>query len=350
MGYKAESLHKNNFNFLRLLGACLVIFSHCYDVTGKSEDEPVNHLLQGKLEASGIGLCIFFFISGYFVFKSASESEGIIFFVKKRIFRIYPALIILVFLTVFVIGPLFSQLNIFNYFNENDTWKYFYTVSGIRIRFALPGVFTNPGFFTPGVNASLWTISWEIILYFFLALLIPLNFFKAKKVLLFLALVISVACFATAIFYHGLNFFYNKYLNITGIFFLGSFIYAASCSKKQITILFCVSLLFFLVTTVLRIPFIKNEIALFISICTATYLVGFSKKLKLWLIHDISYGLYIIAFPIQQIIFKLTNYNSSIFVQLTCTFLVSMPIAYLSWKFIEHPFIQLAHQKSKKLH
>ena len=294
-------------------------------------------------------MCIFFFISGYFVSKSAYESEEIIYFVKKRIYRIYPALIILVFLTVFAIGPLFSQLNIFNYFNENDTWKYFYTVSGIRIRFALPGVFTNPGFFTPGVNASLWTISWEIILYFFLASLIAFNFLKTKKLLLFLALVITLACFATVIFYADLNFFFNKYLNITGIFFLGSFIYAASCSKNQVLILFCVSLSFFLATTKLHIPSIKNEIALFIYICTATYLVGFSKKLNLWLTHDISYGLYIIAFPVQQIIFKLTNYNSSIFVQLSCTLLVSVPIAYLSWKFIEQPFIQLAHQNSKKL-
>jgi peptidoglycan/LPS O-acetylase OafA/YrhL len=170
-GYE-KALNKNNFNFLRLAGACLVIFSHCYDIIGKSGSEPIENFLQSKLAASGIGLCIFFFISGYFVSKSAVETKGVFYFLKKRIYRIYPALIIIVLLTVFVLGPIFSTLKISAYFLQPDTWKYLYTISGIRIRAILPGVFTGEHFFSNGVNASIWTISWEIILYIFLALLI----------------------------------------------------------------------------------------------------------------------------------------------------------------------------------
>jgi peptidoglycan/LPS O-acetylase OafA/YrhL len=104
-------IHNNNFNFLRLVGAALVIFSHCYYVTGKSMTEPVNLIMGGRLEASGFGLCIFFFISGFFVTKSACNTKSISLFVRKRIFRIYPALILVVFLSVFILGPFFTNLS-----------------------------------------------------------------------------------------------------------------------------------------------------------------------------------------------------------------------------------------------
>ena len=57
--------------------------------------------------------------------------------------------------------------------------------------------------------------------------------------------------------------------------------------------------------------------------------------------NDISYRLYIIAYPVQQIAFKLTGYNQSVILQLFLTLLVSVPLAFLSWKFIENPFINL---------
>jgi peptidoglycan/LPS O-acetylase OafA/YrhL len=340
-GYE-KALNKNNFNFLRLAGACLVIFSHCYDIIGKSGSEPIENFLQSKLAASGIGLCIFFFISGYFVSKSAVETKGVFYFLKKRIYRIYPALIIIVLLTVFVLGPIFSTLKISAYFLQPDTWKYLYTISGIRIRAILPGVFTGEHFFSNGVNASIWTISWEIILYIFLALLISIRLLKKKRTISILSLFLAICCFAIAAFF-PIEPFYHKYINLTGIFFLGSFTYCSSLSRKKILTLFCTALVIFIVSQILKVQFFRTEVALFIAICMGTYLFGFSKKIKIWLANDISYGLYIIAFPFQQIIFQLTSFNRSIPLQLAFTFLVCIPIAYLSWKFIEQPFIQKGH-------
>lgn len=53
--------HANSFHFLRLLGALLVLFSHSFALTGHSEPK------FGELSLGGIGLWIFFIISGYLV-------------------------------------------------------------------------------------------------------------------------------------------------------------------------------------------------------------------------------------------------------------------------------------------
>ena len=102
--------HNNNFNFLRLFAAFLVIFSHYFDVTGNENSEPIKKLLHGKTAASGIGLSMFFFISGYFITQSAYATNNTLRFLQKRIARIYPALFVVVLLTAFVIGPLLRVL------------------------------------------------------------------------------------------------------------------------------------------------------------------------------------------------------------------------------------------------
>lgn len=334
-------VHNNNFNFLRLLGACLVIFSHCYDVTGNNNSEPVSMLTGGKLEASAFGLTIFFFISGYFVTKSAFEAENILIFLRKRIFRIYPALIITVLLTVFVVGPLFTDLNTGNYFSAPDTWKYLYTLTGIRIRSDLPGVFASPSFFQKGVNASLWTIALELELYLALAFFLFTGVLKNKKIFAYITLSLVLVCFFCLSLKADMPFFYVRYFNLAGIFFFGSYVYTSSISKQQLILVFIFSIILYSLLYILKWPKIKPDFLVFIIVSCTTYLVGFSKKIKLKISNDISYGLYVLAFPIQQIVFKLSGFNNSIPLQLLLTFCAVVPLAFLSWHFIEKPCIYL---------
>ena len=328
--------HNNNFNFLRLFAAFLVIFSHYFDVTGNENSEPIYKLLHGKTAASGIGLSMFFFISGYFITQSAYATNNTLRFLQKRIARIYPALFVVVLLTAFVIGPLFTNLTLTKYFTDTDTWQYLYTLTGLKIRHILPGVFTQSDFFVHGVNASLWTISLEIGLYLSLALFYSISFLR--KHIIALSAVLVLTCFILTTLKADVDFFYIKYLNLCGIFYLGSFVSAASASlsKKQLAIVFFSLSLTFLVLFILKF---KTDFLLFLVIGFCTYFVGFSSLIKIRLTTDISYGTYLFAFPIQQIIFQLTNFNTSIFLQLTLTLLLTIPIAMTSWYFIEKPSI-----------
>ena len=331
--------HNNNFNLLRLLGALLVIISHCYYVTGKNNIEPVSLITGGKLETSAFGLCIFFFISGYFVCKSAFESENGFYFVRKRIARIYPALILVVLLTVFLIGPLFTQLRFKDYFSDGDTWKYLYTLTGFRIRTGLPGVFTEPGSFMPGVNGSLWTISLELMLYTTLTFFLLSGVIKNKKMFSAISLSLLLICILTVSVFTSLDFFYVKYFYLSGIFFLGSFVYSSSPSKKTVKIILLSIILLYAVLYIANPTFIRFDFLLLILIALAAYLAGFYKGFVINLNNDISYGLYILAYPIQQIIFRMTGYNQSIATQLLLTLIVAIPLAFLSWRLIEKPAI-----------
>lgn len=326
--------HKNNFNFLRLSGALLVIFSHSFDITGKEDIEPVKNLLRGQTAASGIGLTIFFFISGYFITKSAYVTKNALQFIQKRFFRIYPALLLTVLLTVFVIGPIFTRFTLSQYFTTTDTWKYLYTATGIRIRHVLPGVFTEQSFFINGVNASLWTISLEIMLYISIIFFYILHISKRGMALIAGSVIIICTVLTSANIIT--DFFYIKYINLSGIFFLGSFFYSSSLNKKQ-------ELLLLLLTITIYILLLSFEMnagfLFFLIIGIVTYFLGNSNTLKIYLNNDISYGTYLFAFPIQQAIFRMTNFNTSIILLLIFSLSIIIPAAFLSWLFIEKPCI-----------
>ena len=55
------------------------------------------------------------------------------------------------------------------------------------------------------------------------------------------------------------------------------------------------------------------------------------------------------AYPVQQIAFTVTGYNPSVILQLFLTLLVSIPLAFLSWKFVEKPFINLNRRYMKSI-
>lgn len=338
-------VHNNNFTVLRLLSAILVIISHGYYVTGKNNIEPIHIITGGKLEFSAFGLCIFFFVSGYFVSKSAFETPSILLFIQKRIARIYPALIIVVMLSVFVIGPVFTELSLSAYFTEAGTWKYLYTLTGFRIRTDLPGVFTNAQFFLRGVNGSLWTISLELMLYVLLTCFLISGITKNKKIFSLINFLFLLVCLITVSAFIHLDFFYVKYFYLSGIFFLGSFVYSSALSKKWTKFILLSAIFLYTVLYLLNPQFIKFDFLLLIIIALLAYLVGFYKKITIRLNNDISYGLYILAYPVQQIVFYLTGYNQSIALQLCLTLLVTIPLAFLSWKLIEKPAINLIRRK-----
>ncbi len=158
-------MHKNNFDLLRLLGACMVFVSHTYFVYGLGSP----HLLWAtgykSITLGGLGVGIFFAISGYLITQSWCTTPNLRQFIVKRILRIYPALIVCWVFIVVVIGPLATTLE------PSVYWSQFY--AGLP-RFAgnvlllmnekLPGVFTH-NFIRSNVNGSIWIIKYEVLCY-----------------------------------------------------------------------------------------------------------------------------------------------------------------------------------------
>ena len=340
-----DKAHDNNFNFLRLVGACCVIFSHSYDVVGRSNEEPIGNISNGTLEASAIGLAIFFFVSGYFVTKSALTSTSILNFVKKRVLRIYPALIVCTLISVFIAAPLLSSLPVRDYFTNIATGKYLLNITGLIIRMELPGVFQSSAYHVHAFNASLWSISIEITLYISILILSIFSFGNRKKIFTIAASIILISLFSILFFYSSIDFTIKRNINLTCVFFLGSLAFTASLNKKAI--------LYALITTItagllFSITSLKSnaECLLLIILSCLVYLAGMSKRVKIRLSTDISYGLYIFAFPIQQWLFSTVHFNNNPLLNFSLALIVTGFVGYLSWRFIEQPFMQFKYKNS----
>ena len=85
-----ESMKNNNFDFLRLALAVLVIFSHAFPLGAGSEiHEPLRVLTHGQMTLGGFAVDLFFVMSGFLIAGSAERSRNLGSFLKKRVARIY---------------------------------------------------------------------------------------------------------------------------------------------------------------------------------------------------------------------------------------------------------------------
>ena len=113
---------------------------------------------------------MFFAISGLLIARSFDSRASIWHFTLARILRLWPALIVAVMLTAFVLGPTLSQLSPERYFSARETWAYVPTNLALVARQdALPGLFAdNP--YPHAVNGSLWSLFYEVACYLGLTL------------------------------------------------------------------------------------------------------------------------------------------------------------------------------------
>ena len=161
---------KNNLDIIRFLAATLVVFSHAYPLTtGNNATEPFAVCSNGQMTFGELAVSIFFIISGFLITQSYDRSKNPIYYFKARVLRIFPGLIFCVLLTVFFLGPIFTELNVKDYFKDPKTYDYLKTITLYWIQYDLPGVFqTNvwPG----AVNGSLWTLWYEFFFYIVVAI------------------------------------------------------------------------------------------------------------------------------------------------------------------------------------
>jgi len=149
----------NNFDALRIAAALAVIVGHSFILTGRLGDEPK----VAGLQLEYIGVSIFFVISGYLITGSWERSRSVGQYVSSRALRIAPLLFLVILLSAFVLGPLVTTLDAAGYLSSGQTWRYLINLVLLPAD-GLPGVFDGNPF--PGVvNGSVWTLRAEVICY-----------------------------------------------------------------------------------------------------------------------------------------------------------------------------------------
>jgi peptidoglycan/LPS O-acetylase OafA/YrhL len=159
--------HANNFDFLRLVAALTVIFSHSFLISaGTQANEPLVWLSHNQCPLGLVGVFVFFVISGYLVTESFCRAPKAGGFILRRTMRIYPALVLNGLVCAFVLGPIVTSLPLSTYFADHGLRDFLVEYATLWPGpLALPGVlFANT---TVGllVNGSFWTLRFEVYMY-----------------------------------------------------------------------------------------------------------------------------------------------------------------------------------------
>lgn len=152
---------RNNFDAIRLAMALLVVFSHSYALRfGSEEREPLSIATNGFYNSGEIGVWVFFIISGFLIARSHERSASNRAFMIKRLCRIYPGYLAATSICAFAITPLFAPGF------AVGIGEVARTIGGnllLANHFPLPALFAgNPN---PALNGSLWSIKYEFLCY-----------------------------------------------------------------------------------------------------------------------------------------------------------------------------------------
>lgn len=339
MSYPLEGYIKdNNLNWIRLILSSFVIVGHSYAIAPVVGAQDIIGSWLGFTYSGSLSVKIFFFVSGLLVCNSLLNNDSPVRYVVSRFFRIVPALFVLLLLTVFIVGPLVTASTLTEYFSDKEVFTYFFNNINLfsEAYYYLPGVFENNPH-AKALNGSLWTLSKEVEMYSFLLALSMLGFLNKK----ILASVVLGCVVVLPIVDPTLLF--SMYTAQPEVFYLPS-CFALGClaalwkGKLEINLVMLLGLI--LITYLLKDTTAYHMI---FYIATFYFFMFISDRRHFsfpTLNVDISYGVYIYGFLIQQLVvfyFPGTGYLFNTVVSLA----VCYPVAYLSCKFVEEPSIKL---------
>jgi peptidoglycan/LPS O-acetylase OafA/YrhL len=329
----------NNFTLLRLLAAFTVILFHSGPCLGIDGGKDFLFAYMGR-SFGEMALDMLFVVSGFLVTASLFNRGDLNHFLWARALRLYPALWLMLPLTVFLLGASLTTLPLKDYFGSRATWDYVYKVGTVvsGVRYGLPGVFESLPI-KAAFNGSLWTLPVEARMYVYLAvgwLAFSLTPRLRLPALSIIAPVAAIAMIAPVIRAHA-------YVS-TGVgnadtaifmFFFGASLY------------FWRERVFINWVTFAALPLIVIAAALIDrTVAFAAYLVclppfllhlayipgGRIRAVNNW--GDYSYGVYIYAFPVQQTLALLFPKLTVIGMSLSAG-AISLGLAFCSWNLVE---------------
>ena len=353
----------NSLNFIRLVLAVAVVVSHA-SLIGGFPGEDVN----GKQSLGMLAVYGFFGISGFLIAGSASRnSMGR--YLWQRCLRILPGFWVCLVITAFVFGvigwgfqshPHDFHSGILGYFNaRNGPFSFLFHDFLLNMN---QNSIANTPRGVPAIgdwNGSLWTLIYEFLCYLFLGALALVGLLRRRYVVFALAGALWIAVAAITLnpkLNARYNYFYQAVINISmiklltfsTIFFVGALLYlfrdkvpdsgllALGCGALFISGLWLPvggRLPFYLMSsTDLTAPMLVYPL-LWLGIHLPCQEIGAR--------NDYSYGVYIYAYPVQQLlaIWHAERWGYVLFLLLGVA--GTVPLAVASWWLIEKNALKL---------
>ncbi|MDW5443937.1 acyltransferase [Polaromonas sp. SM01] len=327
--------HANNFDGVRLLGALFVLLSHQFALSGRHEPEIIGSHTFGNL-----GVLMFFSISGFLIMQSWQRDPHLPRFMARRLLRIWPGLAVVTLLTAFALGPLVYQLGPIQYFRSSEYRQYLH-----ELYFGLSRGMLFPSNPFVSSNGSLWTIPIEVWCYLALGTAGVLGVFRRREALpLIIASNVVYFLFffggqaAGTAYAAGSHLFPSlvAWLYFAAIFFLGATInmYRPTLLTTHNKLVIAIALTLGL----LAIVFVEYSTALFFIVPIVT--ISIAVRSWPWLkdagcYGDLSYGIYLYAWPVQQVVILLLGKDAPYWLLAACSLTGAVALAFLSWHLVE---------------
>jgi peptidoglycan/LPS O-acetylase OafA/YrhL len=363
------SAKRNSLNFLRLILALAVVFSHSITL-GLYGSESI----LGKTTLGTVAVYGFFGISGYLIAGSASRNNAGR-YLWQRFLRIFPAFWICLLVTAFLFGTiawfhinpgLSRRCGLHCYLTEpNGPFGYFIhnfwlQVNQDTITNTLPG-----GFFGHGWNGSLWTLEIEFLCYLLLAAFSVLGLLKRRSIVALIAAVIWIAQVAiissgtlardfsplhswSVITILDLRVQVLQMLPLAAIFLSGSLLYLYRERIPDSGAIALGATILSLAGLVIPLgqggsdPYLTglNLTAVFLPY-PLIWLGIHLPCARVCAVNDYSYGIYIYAFPIQQLLtmWRVNQWGYWTYTLMALVFVI--PLAVASWWLIEKHALRL---------
>jgi peptidoglycan/LPS O-acetylase OafA/YrhL len=332
----------NSIGFLRLVFAATVLWSHAFSLGGFGED-PLHRL---NVTAPTTGLLAvggFFVLSGFLITRSFETVSSVGRFIWHRFLRIFPAFWTCLVVTAFGLAPLafaYQHGTLHHYFAEiPGPWSYVtrnFLLATYQQRIGTVFAHVPSPFDT---NLSLWTLTPEFFCYLCVAALGVVGIIRRVPVGVGIVALLLFAAYAGLFWRYG-NINLIELVALFVYFAFGAFAYL---SRERIPIapwiaaLCFATLLATLTTRVFAYVIIPCVVYLTLFAAMRLPLRAFDRRV------DVSYGLYIYAFPVQQLLamYGVTKYGFTPY--FACALAVALALAAASWFTIEKPSLSLKH-------
>ena len=334
---EAMARPRNAFTGLRLALALAVVVSHAFSVTsGHALDEPLTRLTGFTLGEHAVNG--FFAVSGFLVTMSL-DRRGMRDYLVARSLRILPGLVVATLAVTVLLGTALTSLPSDAYLTDPKTWSFVKgTLTTFKSNAALPGLFSDNPYRSP--LGTVWTLKYEVLCY--------LGVLGAG------ALGLLARPFSAAILAGGLA------LALAGL----DAVHHGELAKGletalRLPLIFCVGAALYLGRTHLRLSWplvlaltlacalLQNtplyRVTLFATEAYAAVTLGLAAPLARAAFDppaDLSYGIYLYGWPIQQSLAALSP-GSDPWMLLPPALALTGLVAAASWYGIERPALGL---------
>jgi peptidoglycan/LPS O-acetylase OafA/YrhL len=327
----------NALNAWRLILATGVIFWHSFPLTGRTISyEPVVRLLS---EAWVDG---FFTVSGFLITASWMRRPHLKEFWTARVLRIFPGLWVCLLVIAFVIAPIAAAIQHRSIPMSSEVayvlynavmFPYYVGINGTPIGVPWPGVW----------NGSLWTLLFELLCYIAVCVLGILGLLKRRWVIPVLFVLAVAWCGWVSYPTAALQTIPQMLARFAVVFLAGALLYQFQDKVPARWSLVALSVAIVVASGLLQNYRVIAALPLAYAIIVSGALIR-----NVQLRNDLSYGVYIYAFPIQQLLATCGLARLDPFVFFAIATAATVPLAALSWFLVERHAMSLKRRIERK--